>query len=233
MHAGGNSTKATSGINGAGTKQQRALGINDSAEIFEFDTSKSANSGKEGIPINPLGKVLTHDGGPAVEWLTDSFGLDLSLISRLGGHSQPRTHRGKERFPGMTITYALMEKLEEIAKNTPERAKVVTGAKVVSLVTDQKTGAVIGCNFELRDGKTGTEYGPVVIATGGYAADFSDNSLLRKYRPDLLDMGLPTTNGEHCTGDGIKFAQAIGAAGSTYHHVTSSLEAVCTEHSLA
>ncbi len=72
---GGNSTKATSGINGAGTKQQRALGIADSAETFEFDTAKSANQGKEGVPISPLGKVLTHDSGPAVEWLTNSFGM--------------------------------------------------------------------------------------------------------------------------------------------------------------
>ena len=36
----------------------------------------------------------------------EKFNLDLSLVARLGGHSQPRTHRGKERFPGMTITYA-------------------------------------------------------------------------------------------------------------------------------
>ena len=35
----------------------------------------------------------------------DKFNLDLSLVARLGGHSAPRTHRGKERFPGMTITY--------------------------------------------------------------------------------------------------------------------------------
>jgi hypothetical protein len=58
----------------------------------------------------PLVKVLTGQSGPAVEWLMESFGLDLSLVSQLGGHSFPRTHRGKERFPGMTITYALMEK---------------------------------------------------------------------------------------------------------------------------
>jgi len=32
--------------------------------------------------------------------------------------------------------------------------------------------------------------------------------LLAKYRPDLLH--LPTTNGEHCTGDGIKMGEAIG-----------------------
>merc|ERR1712087_1044813 len=40
-------------------------------------------------------------------------------------------------------------------------------------------------------------------------ADFGSDSLLAKYRPDLLH--LPTTNGEHCTGDAIKLAEAIGA----------------------
>ena len=33
------------------------------------------------------------------------FGLNLSILGRLGGASNPRTHRGPERFPGMTITY--------------------------------------------------------------------------------------------------------------------------------
>merc|ERR1712194_349419 len=51
--------------------------------------------------------------------------------------------------------------------------------------------------------------GPVVIATGGFGADFSQDSLLAKYRPDL--MHLPTSNGEHCTGDGIKMGEALGA----------------------
>ena len=30
-----------------------------------------------------------------------------------------------------------------------------------------------------------------------------------KYRPDLVHM--PTTNGAHCTGDGIKMCQEVGA----------------------
>jgi len=51
--------------------------------------------------------------------------------------------------------------------------------------------------------------GPVIIATGGFGADFSQDSLLAKYRSDL--MHLPTSNGEHCTGDGIKMGESIGA----------------------
>ena len=50
--------------------------------------------------------------------LVDKFDLDLSLLARLGGHSQPRTHRGKERFPGMTITYALIQMLEKAHHTT-------------------------------------------------------------------------------------------------------------------
>lgn len=38
---GGNSTKATSGINGAGTKAQAALGIPDTPKAFFDDTKKS------------------------------------------------------------------------------------------------------------------------------------------------------------------------------------------------
>ena len=106
---GGNSVKATSGINGALTKTQIKAGIHDSAEIFEADTLKSAAGlgGKEAPTYTaPLAHVLTHESGPAVDWLTGRFGLDLSLVSRLGGHSQPRTHRGGAKFPGFTITCA-------------------------------------------------------------------------------------------------------------------------------
>merc|ERR1719258_907534 len=53
------------------------------------------------------------------------------------------------------------------------------------------------------------EYGPVILCSGGFGADFGSDSLLAKYRPDLLH--LPTTNGEHCTGDGIKMGERINA----------------------
>merc|ERR1719498_1322628 len=68
--------------------------------------------------------------------------------------------------------------------------------------------ACVGVVYE-RGGQEFQEHGPVIICTGGFGADFSQNSLLAQYRPDL--MHLPTTNGEHCTGDGIKMGEAVGA----------------------
>merc|ERR1712157_311309 len=139
------------------------------------------------------------------DWLMDQFELDLSLIARLGGHSMPRTHRGKERFPGMTITYALIQSLEKIAEIS-DKARIVTKAKVTELICNNSM--VVGCKYE-KGGEVAKEFGCVILCSGGFGADFSQDSLLAKYRPDLLH--LPTTNGEHCTGDGIKLAEAIGA----------------------
>ena len=205
---GGNSVKATSGINGAGTHTQFKNKVADNAEEFFKDIWYSA-AGADKSQAKPyeLGKVLAYQSGAAVEWLQSKFNLDLSLISRLGGHSFPRTHRGKEKFPGMTITYAQLEALEVIAKNQPDKARIVNEATVTKLLHEPGKG-VYGVEYT-KGGKTFTEYGNVVLATGGYGADYTNDSLLKKHRPDLVSFA--TTNGEHCTGDGIKMAVAIGA----------------------
>ncbi|KAF9777926.1 FAD binding domain-containing protein [Thelephora terrestris] len=200
---GGNSTKATSGINGAGTQSQQDLGIQDSSRIFFEDTKKSARD----LARDDLITVLTGRSGDAVNWLQDKFQLDLSKVARLGGHSQPRTHRGDAQFPGMVITYAQMERLEDLAISNPERVIIKKKARVTKLVKDGS--AVIGVEYTIG-GKTETAYGPVILATGGYAADFTESSLLKKYRPEFWE--LPTTNGDHCTGDGHKIAISIGAS---------------------
>ena len=77
---GGNSTKATSGINGALTRTQVEHGIQDSVKQFYDDTLKSARDKARPDLI----KVLTYKSAAAVEWLQDVFNLDLSLVSRLG-----------------------------------------------------------------------------------------------------------------------------------------------------
>ncbi|EIW82562.1 Flavocytochrome c [Coniophora puteana RWD-64-598 SS2] len=201
---GGNSTKATSGINGAGTQSQQDLGIPDSAKIFFEDTKKSARD----LARDDLIRVLTGRSGDAVDWLQAKFGLDLSKVARLGGHSQPRTHRGSAQFPGMVITYAQMERLEDLSVSNPERVKIYKKARVTKLLKDE-SGTVIGVEY-IRNGKTETADGPVILATGGYAADFTSDSLLKKHRPEYYN--LPTTNGDHCTGDGQKMAMAVGAS---------------------
>ncbi|KAF4724758.1 hypothetical protein FOZ62_012559, partial [Perkinsus olseni] len=181
---GGNSSKATSGINGSCTKTQKRLGVKDSNELFEFDCMKGGSKNPQLI------KTMVEASGPSVEWLMDNFDLDLSLLARMGGHSVERTHRGKERFPGMTITYAEMQMAEAISKALPERCQIMNKARATELVQNDE-GDVTGVKY-VKDGQTHTLEGPVILATGGYGADFTKDGLLAKYRPDLLK--LSTTN---------------------------------------
>lgn len=184
------------------TKTQAQLKIADSAEIFFQDTVKSARD----LARPDLIKVLTYQSASGVEWLQDRFGLALDQVARLGGHSEIRTHRSNtEKFPGMEITYALMEKMEDLAKEIPDRVKIIKKARVTELLKEGND--VAGVVYEYK-GQKYKDYGPVVLATGGYAADFGENSLLKKWRPEIFD--LSTTNGNHCTGDGHKMVMAIG-----------------------
>ncbi len=67
---------------------------------------------------------------------------------------------------------ALMEKLEEYAEKFPDRVRLVKKAKVVDVIKDGQ-GIVNGVVYE-TDGQLFEEHGPVILATGGYAADFTE-----------------------------------------------------------
>ena len=150
--------------------------------------------------------MLTYHSGPAVHWLQDKFGLALNRVSRLGGHSEPRTHRSDSKaFPGMEITMALMGLAEDEAKARPDRFQIIRKANVKQLIYENDQ--VKGVEYEFN-GQSHREYGPVVLATGGYAADFGEGSMLKEFKPEYFN--LPTTNGAHCTGDGQKMVRAIG-----------------------
>merc|ERR1719230_948932 len=96
--------------------------------------------------------------------------------------------------------------VEKVSECRPDVARIITKAHVTELLSEG--GNCLGCVYT-RNGAIFKEFGPVIFATGGFGADFTEDSLLATHRPDLLH--LPTTNGEHCTGDGIKMGEAIGA----------------------
>ncbi|KAI5285628.1 hypothetical protein KEM54_000415, partial [Ascosphaera aggregata] len=95
--AGGNSIKASSGINGAPTRFQPIL---DSTEAFLEDTIRSAgqsfqkSDGAERERRERLANTLVDSSRDAIYWLAEEQGVDLSAVSFLGGHSAARTHRG-------------------------------------------------------------------------------------------------------------------------------------------
>ena len=85
---------------------------------------------------------------------------------------------GEERFPGMMMTYALMERLSEIADTTPTRAVILNKATATRLIT--LAGDVIGVEYYYKD-KTHMAYGPVVLATGTPESPSKLTPSLRNY----------------------------------------------------
>ena len=108
----------------------------------------------------------------------------------------------------MAITYALMQRLEELVESDPERIQIIKKARVTKI--NKEGNKISGVTYEFG-GEESSIDGVVVLATGGYAADFSDSSLLKKHRPDTFD--LASTNGTHATGDGLKMLMDIGGNG--------------------
>ncbi|GMF07419.1 unnamed protein product [[Candida] boidinii] len=96
---GGNSIKASSGINGVPTNFQPKF-ENDTPKIFYDDTIKSSGDSfiSSSNEIKELRKILiktlSDDSANSINWLTDKLGIDLSIVAQLGGHSKARTHRG-------------------------------------------------------------------------------------------------------------------------------------------
>jgi len=201
---GGNSNKASSGINACCPSNSTT---DDFFESFEADTTKSA-----GFSARPeLIHTLVSGSGDAVTWLKERVGVDLSLVAQLGGHGHKRTHRPKNGMVGAEVIYGMQKAVREFEKSG--QVEFVTDTKVSNLLLDNN-GRVNGVQVEYlskkNDGSPDKLYAPnVILATGGFAADRSEGSYLSKYRPELMKM--PATAGSFSTGDGIGLATTVGA----------------------
>ncbi|CUM63894.1 uncharacterized protein PRCAT00001482001 [Priceomyces carsonii] len=203
---GGNSIKASSGINGSVTKQQIANGIHgDSVGAFLSD---SIRSGK-GLSNVELLKILVNNSRLAIDWLTGpNLNIDLLKVNQLGGHSFPRTHCGSGKLPpGYDIVSSIINSLKTFTKGSCGTSlSILKNSSLVRILATENKTKVVGIEYENLNNKEKIYGDYVVLATGGFSADFASNdSLIRKFRPDLLD--LPLTNSLLTTGDGQKIAE--------------------------
>ncbi|KEF59686.1 aromatic-L-amino-acid decarboxylase [Exophiala aquamarina CBS 119918] len=185
---GGNSIKASSGINGVPTRFQ--IPGSDSIEEFYGDTLKSAGERPDtGEAREKLISTLTYSSQAAINWLVDEQGIDLEKVALLGGHSKARTHRGAGNTPpGASIVLTLLKKLKESPLVTLE-----TGVTVTQVLKREER--VVGVKVKRAAGEadpeeTATIDGPVIFASGGFAGD--SKGYLKEFRPDLA--GFPSTN---------------------------------------
>lgn len=81
---GGNSAKATSGINAWGTEIQARQSVADEERLFERDTFLSGKGGQVSLS---LVRTLSTQSSSALHWLLHKFKIPLTVLSQLGGHS--------------------------------------------------------------------------------------------------------------------------------------------------
>ncbi len=192
---GGNTVKASAGMNAAETRFQRVKGIFDSKELFYAETLKGGYNKN-----NPeLLHRFVENAPQAIEWLADR-GIMLNDITTTGGMSIDRTHRPRD---GSAVGgYLISGLLRNINKRSID---VLMETAVTEILFDQ--GAVSGVALLTDENEALTIHAKsVIVATGGFSAN---SSMVVKYRPDLE--GFVTTNHKGATGGGIALLEKLGA----------------------
>ena len=200
---GGNSAKATSGINMLNTPLQEKEGVKDSYNSFYKDTMKSGKN----LSQPQLVSTVVNDSHYLYDFFTKEIGSDISKLGLLGGHSVARTHRPTQA----TIGYHLVETVYKKIKNI-ESIKMIFNATVSELLTNEQKTRITGVKYYLNENPkncTTLSAKAVILASGGFGHDFdSEDSLLKEFVPDK--MKFPTTNGKQTQGIGVKIARKIG-----------------------
>ena len=196
---GGNTTRATGGMNAVGTPEQKEAGIEDSVDLFISDTMK----GGKNINDPELVRTLVEKSADGIAWL-HSIGADLTNVGLFGGASVKRIHRpvnaeGKTIAVGAYLTPIFTENLEK------RNIEVLYETEAKELVSEN--GKVTGVKASGANGDYVIHAKAVVVATGGFGANAQ---MVETYQPSLK--GFMTTNASTITGDGIKMSVAVGAA---------------------
>ncbi len=192
---GGNTSRATGGINAAGSVFQAQDGIEDSPELHYADAMK----GGEDKNDPELLKFMTENAADAIDWLTE-LGADVSEVGTAGGASAKRIHRP---VGGGAVGDHLVGVLSDNAKERGIEVMLQTEATEILM----EDGQAVGIKAVAQNGQVYIiEAESVVIAAGGFG---NNEELFSKYQPQLK--GYVTTNQPGATGDGILLGEAVGA----------------------
>lgn len=192
---GGNTIKASVGMNAAETRFQKMEGIEDSKALFYEETLKGGKFKNNPVLLREFVELAPE----AIDWLAN-HDIELNDITITGGMSIDRTHRPADRSAvgGFLIS--------GLVKNINKRnIEVLLETSVAEILYEN--GAVCGVKVidEYNDSRI-LNAKSVIVATGGFSAN---REMVVKYRPELD--GFVTTNHKGATGSGIAMLQKIGA----------------------
>ena len=144
---GGNSALSTGSIPGAGTRFQRAAGIADDADRLHADLMRIA--GETDCPA--LVRRLAEASAPTVEWLVDTVGVRLALVTAYKhvGHSVARLHAPASRR-GQDLVDDLLAAVERrgipLAVGNRAQELLVEGGRVLGAAIETEQGERMGAS---------------------------------------------------------------------------------------
>lgn len=206
-YVGGNTTRASGGMNAAGTKMQQAYlkHLTDEKQIESLKTSTVENfiadtiKSGHGINDEALVRTMAEQSSNAVDWL-ESIGAPLPEIAATGSTVHMYLHEPEDGSAvGEFLVKFYANKLSEM--NIP----VMTETKATELIVEN--GAVTGVIAESADTVYTIHAKAVILATGGFGGN---KDMLVKYGDESMKYTV-STNAAGITGDGINMAVAIGA----------------------
>ncbi|MDQ0377009.1 FAD-dependent oxidoreductase [Amycolatopsis thermophila] len=194
---GNNTSMSTAMFPGAGSRWQAEAGIDDSPERFVADIMAKT----KGQADPRLARTLAEVSAPLVEWLADSAGLPLSLVTDFNypGHAVPRCHSIPGRHGSGVV--------DHLARRVTEHPDIelLVPAKLVDVLTDD---GVRGAVVRYPDGTE--EQIParaVLLATNGFGAD---RDLVARHLPEIA--GALYQGSDQSLGDALRIGEKLGAA---------------------
>lgn len=184
-------------LQAAGTRFQRAAGVQDSPELMMADIM-AKNGGRADTAVVA---EICRRSADYVHFIADHVGLDLHLNTTIKwyGHSAFRMHAGPAE-KGSELVAALRR-----AVSADSRIDFVDEARVTGLIAED--GRVTGVTAGIGDGAAEQVRAPaVVLACSGFG---NNRQMLAQHCPDALTATY--IGSETSTGEGIGWGAGLGA----------------------
>src|SRR3974390_760269 len=184
-------------IPAAGTRFQRAKGIDDTPQLFASDIQRKA----KGKNDREVVEAVARGAASLVEWLTDRSRFPLPVVNNFNypGHSAMRMH-GLPTRTGRELINRLRAAAEQ------NDITILTESRVEKLFADA-AGCILGVEVVRNDGSTdGVACDSLILACNGYGGN---PGLVRGLIPEMgggVFFGHPGNQG-----DAVRWGRALGA----------------------
>lgn len=197
-HPSGSTALSTGLIPAAGTKLQRQLDIDDSADQFALDIIAKAKNQTDPT----MAWAVASASGPTIDWLAETHGVPFRLVEGFlyPGHTMLRMHGVPSRTG---------EELENALLSAAERASlaILTEAAARDLYATA-AGEVVAVRVVRRDSRLETVgCRALVLACSGFGGN---KEMISRHIPEIADAEYWGHVGN--IGDAVSWGEALGAA---------------------